>query len=110
MPCLVASSFMLAVSARRHGLLLAFWLKATFSPDVLVSLGALSAAGTSVGAWELPGSDDFTSGHEAPDELPPAELLLLLPPPPQPASRPTDSTAAPATGAIFLRSTKTPPL
>ena len=29
MPCLAASSFMLAVSASRQGLLLAFWLKAT---------------------------------------------------------------------------------
>jgi len=29
MPCLAASAFMLALSARRQGLLLAFWLKAT---------------------------------------------------------------------------------
>ena len=35
---------------------LAFWLKATVSPDVLVSLGALSAVGTPDGGWELPGS------------------------------------------------------
>src|SRR4051812_9726639 len=94
---------MLAVSARRQGLLLAFWLKATFKPDVLVSLGALSAVGTSAGACELPGSSAWTRGQSAPEALPDAALSLLLPP--QPASRLTDSTATPTNGAIFLRCT-----
>src|SRR6185312_6109976 len=107
-PCLAASSCMLAVSARRQGLLLAFWLKATLRPDVFVSLGAFSALGTPVGAWELPGSGASASGHAAPPDPPAAgafELPLL---PPQPASRLTESTATPASGAIFLRSTNPP--
>src|SRR6185437_6243565 len=107
-PCLDASSCMLAVSAKRQGLLLAFWLKATLRPDVFVSLGALSAVGTPEGASELPGSAAFVSGHAAPPDPPAAgafELPLL---PPQPASRPTERTTTPASGAIFLRSTNPP--
>src|SRR5919107_2118378 len=106
-PCLAASSCMLAVSARRQGLLLAFWLKATLRPDVLVSLGAWSAVGTPEGGSELPGSAASTSGHAAPPEDPPPAGALELPLlPPQPASRLTDSTVTPTSGAIFFRYTK----
>src|SRR4051794_15597957 len=58
-PCLDASDFMLAVSARRQGLLLAFWLNATLRPDCLDNVGALSAVGTPVGGLEFPGSAAF---------------------------------------------------
>src|SRR5690242_13101671 len=109
MPCLDASSCMLAVSAKRQGLLLAFWLNATLRPDVFVSLGALSAVGTPDGASELPGSAAVASGHAAPPPDPPGagafELPLL---PPQPASRLTATTATPASGTIFFRSTNPP--
>src|SRR3954451_666112 len=103
MPCLAASAFMLAVSARRQGLLLAFWLKATLKPDFLASFGALSAGGTPAGASELPGSAASTSGHAPPDPLAAGALPLSLPP--QPTSRPTDRTPTPASVTIFLRST-----
>src|SRR3954451_9788945 len=89
-PCLAASSCMLAVSARRQGLLLAFWLKATLKPDVLVSLGAWSAVGTPAGGWELPRSAASTSGHAAPPEANPAAGTWWLERPPQPASTLTD--------------------
>src|SRR4051794_8146612 len=90
---------MLAVSASRHGLLLAFWLKAMLKllPDF--SLGALVAAGTPLGAAELPGSDADASWHDA------AVAAACVPCAVAPAAvmAPTANAATPAAaGMIFL--------
>src|SRR3954454_17696592 len=105
-PSLAACSFMLAVSARRQGLLLAFWLNATLKPDCLVSLGALSAVGTPDGGLEFPGSAAFVRGQEL-DPPPDAEVPELSLPP-QATSMPAESTAMPANETILVRCTSPP--
>src|SRR3954471_10159075 len=104
-PSLAASAFMLAVSASRHGLLLAFWLKATRYVGFFAILGAWSAVGTVAGAVALPGSAASTNGHGAADPPPAAAFPVSLLPP-QAASRLAASTATPPSGAIFHRCTE----
>src|SRR3954453_3211972 len=70
-PRLAASSLKLAVSARRQGLLLAFWLKAMLYVLFFVSLGAPLALATPDGGAELPGSAAPTSGQFAFADAPP---------------------------------------
>src|SRR3954447_4192425 len=72
-PRLAASSLKLAVSARRQGLLLAFWLKAMLYVLFFVSLGAPLALATPDGGAELPGSGAPTRAQLA--------FEALLPPP-----------------------------
>src|SRR4051794_9467512 len=104
-PRLAASSLKLAVSASRHGLLLAFWLKATLYVLFLVSLGALLAFATPDGGAELPGSGAPTRGQLEACELPPPAaagvVAVLLAPVEQAVSR-ADATAAVLSTPIVL--------
>jgi hypothetical protein len=95
---------MLAVSASRQGLLLAFWLKATLYVDFAVSLGAAVAFATPTGAAELPGSAALANGQEALAVVPPAEGLLLALSLDElhAAMKLIESTRAPDIGTIFL--------
>src|SRR3954447_572431 len=99
-PSFLASAFMLAVSARRHGLLLAFWLNATVYVLFFFSFGAAVANGTPLGAAELPGSFAVASLHDAAALCAPAECFGADTP--VAASAPSASNAAPAHGTIFL--------
>src|SRR4051794_30009648 len=109
-PRLAASSLKLAVSARRHGLLLAFWLKATVYVLFWVSFGAPLAFATPDGGAELPGSGAPTSGQLAACELPPpaADVVVVpLSPVEQAVSRADVTVAVPRTPnavAIFIPS------
>src|ERR671932_235453 len=93
-----ASSLKLAVSARRQGLLLAFWLKATLYVLFFASLGAPLAFATPDGGAELPGSGAPTRGQFALllPLLPPAaaEVVVVLLLPVEQAVRKADATAA----------------
>src|SRR5947209_999647 len=92
---------MLFVSARRQGLLLAFWLKAMLYVAFFASFGAFVASGTPLGAAEFPGSAAVASLHDAFDELAPRAALL----PALALARLSSSAAAPipVRRTVFLR-------
>src|SRR3954454_14281461 len=102
-PRFFASSLKLAVSARRQGLLLAFWLKATLYVPFFVSLGAPLALATPDWGAELPGSGAPTSGQLAfealllPAAAAPVVADVLLLPVEQAASAVPASAATPRT-------------
>src|SRR5437763_10899550 len=97
---------MLAVSARRHGLLLAFWLNAMLYEFFCFSFGAAVATGTPFGAAELPGSLAVASLHDA--EAPAAasgDFELAVPANTVSAASAATTPAAPADATIFLNFT-----
>src|SRR3954466_14523180 len=93
-PRFCASSLKLAVSASRHGLLLAFWLNAPLYVLFWGSLGAPLALATPDGGAELPGSGAPTSGQLA------LALLPALPPALADVELVPDPVEQPATTAI----------
>src|SRR3982751_5421919 len=100
---------MLAVSARRHGLLLAFWLNAILYGFFDVSFGADVATGTPFGAAELPGSAAVASLHDADGAAVDwGDFAGLTVSAAYALSAPTDSTArmTPAYGTSFLTLTE----
>src|SRR5919202_1291136 len=111
-PRLSASDLKLAVSARRHGLLLAFWLKATLYVSFLVTFGAADAASTPAGGAELPGSGAPTSAQLDDCAPPPAAavvaVVLALSPVEQAARRADATAAVPSTPRDFVIFNSTP--
>src|SRR4051794_34788645 len=105
-PRFCASSWKLFVSARRHGLLLAFWLNATVYVLFFASLGVPLAFATPDGGAELPGSGAPTSAQLDACELAPpppaaAEVVAVVPLlPVEQAVRRADATAAVPTTPI----------
>jgi hypothetical protein len=94
---------MLAVSASRHGLLLAFWLKATLYVDFFATFGAPVDAGMLAGAVELPGSGALASAQAVEWVVRLAWALALA------TAISSTISAAPTIGAILLRCIWCPP-
>src|SRR3954451_5910330 len=96
---------MLAVSARRHGLLLAVWLEATVYVFFFCRVGVCVANGMQVVVAELRGPPADVSEEDAA-----AVALRLGADTPLLAATLSPSTATPMHGAIFLADTVPPTL